>query len=443
MRAAPGPHVVIVGGGFAGLYAAQSLRRAPVRITLIDRRNFHLFQPLLYQVATGGLSPADIASPLRSILRRQRNVCVLQAEVTGFDAAGRRVLLGDASVEYDTLIVATGVSHHYFGRDDWEPLAPGLKSIEDATGIRRRVFEAFERAEREPDAARQQEWLTFAVVGGGPTGVELAGAIGELAHHTLPQDFCRIDTRQARVHLLEAGERILSTYDERLSRAAVASAERLGVTVRTGSVVTGIGPDGVTIGNGPRAEFIAARTVVWAAGVQASPLGAALAAATGAELDRQGRVIVGPDLAVPGHPGILVLGDLAHARQAGDRQPGGQPLPGLAPVAMQQGAYAGRLITRRLQGRETPPFRYRDRGSMAVIGRSAAVAQIRGLRLSGFAAWLAWLFIHLIYLVEFENRLLVLLQWGWSYVTRNRSARLITGTPKSRDSEPDGPGAES
>jgi NADH:ubiquinone reductase (H+-translocating) len=339
--------------------------------------------------------------------------------------------------------VATGVSHHYFGRDDWEPLAPGLKSIEDATGIRRRVFAAFERAEREPDAALQREWLTFVVVGGGPTGVELAGAIGELAHHTLPRDFCRIDTRQARVHLLEAGPRILSTYDERLSRAAAASAERLGVTVRTGSVVTGIGPDGVTIGDGERAEFIAARTVVWAAGVQASPLGAALAAATGAQLDRQGRIVVGPDLAVPGHPGILVLGDLAHARQAGDRQPGGQPLPGLAPVAMQQGAYAGRLLSRRLQGRETSSFRYRDRGSMAVIGRSAAVAQIRGLRLSGFAAWLAWLFIHLLYLVEFENRLLVLLQWGWSYVTRNRSARLITGTPGSRGGAPDGPGARS
>lgn len=422
--AAPGHHVVIVGGGFAGLYAAQSLRRAPVRVTLIDRRNFHLFQPLLYQVATGGLSPADIASPLRSVLRRQRNARVLQAEVTGFDTAGRRVLLGRESIPYDTLIVATGVSHHYFGRPDWEPLAPGLKSIEDATAIRRRVFAAFEQAEREPDPARRQEWLTFVVVGGGPTGVELAGAIGELAHHTLPRDFRLIDTRRTRIHLLEAGERILPAYDERLSRAAADSALRLGVTVRTGAAVTEISPDGVTVGDGPRAETIAARTVVWAAGVQASPLGAALAAATGAELDRQGRVMVGPDLALPGHPEILVLGDLAHARQ-----PDGRPLPGVAPVAMQQGAYAARLIQNRLRGRVISPFRYRDRGSMAVIGRSAAVAEIGGLRIRGFAAWLTWLFVHLIHLVEFENRLLVLVQWGWNYVTRNRSARLITGPP--------------
>lgn len=421
-------HVVIVGGGFAGLYAAQSLRRAPVKITLIDRRNFHLFQPLLYQVATGGLSPADIASPLRSVLRRQRNVCVLQGEVTGFDAAGRRVLLGDASIAYDTLILATGASHHYFGRGDWEPLAPGLKSIEDATEIRRRVFEAFERAEREPDAARQQEWMTFAVVGGGPTGVELAGAIGELAQHTLPRDFRHIDTQQTRVYLLEGTERILGTYDERLSRAATESLERIGVTVCTGSVVTDIQPDGVTLRRGQQSETIAARTVIWAAGVQASPLGAALARATGAELDRQGRVIVGPDLSVPGYPEVFVLGDLAHARQ-----PDGRTLPGVAPVAMQQGAYAARLIRRRLCGQETPPFRYRDRGSMAVIGRSAAVAQVGKLRLHGFPAWLAWLFVHLIYLVEFENRILVLLQWGWDYFTRNRSARLITETPKSRE----------
>jgi NADH dehydrogenase len=420
-------HVVIVGGGFAGLYAAQSLRRAPVRVTLIDRRNFHLFQPLLYQVATGGLSPADIASPLRSVLRRQHNVCVLQGEVTGFDAAGHRVLLGDASVEYDTLIVAAGASHHYFGHADWEPLAPGLKSIEDATEIRRRVFDAFERAEREPDAVRRQEWMTFAVVGGGPTGVELAGAMGELAHHTLPRDFRHIDTRQAEVHLLEGTERILAAYDERLSRAAAKSLERLGVQVHTGSVVTEIQPDGVTIRQEQQSATIAARTVVWAAGVQGSPLGAALARAIGAELDRQGRVLVGPDLSIPGHPEIFVLGDLAHARQ-----PAGRPLPGVAPVAMQQGAYTARLIARRLRGQATPPFRYRDRGSMAVIGRSAAVAQIGRLRLHSFPAWLVWLLVHLIYLVEFENRLLVLMQWGWIYVTKNRSARLITETPKSR-----------
>jgi NADH dehydrogenase len=422
---------VIVGGGFAGLYAAQSLRRAPVKITLIDRRNFHLFQPLLYQVATGGLSPADIASPLRSVLRRQRNVCVLQGEVTGFDVAGRRVLLGDTSVPYDTLIVATGASHHYFGRRDWEPLAPGLKSIEDATEIRRRVFDAFERAEREPDAARRQEWMTFSVVGGGPTGVELAGAIGELAHHTLPQDFRHIDTRRARVYLLEGTERILPAYDEQLSQAAVASLERLGVTVLPGSVVTDIQAHGLTVRRGQPSETIAARTVIWAAGVQASPLGAALAGVTGAELDRQGRVVVGPDLTVAGHPEVFVLGDLAHARQ-----PDGRPLPGVAPVAMQQGAYAARLIARRLRGQSLPGFRYRDRGCMAVIGRSSAVAQIGKLRLRSFPAWLVWLFVHLIYLVEFENRMLVLLQWGWNYFTRNRSARLITETPKSREDPP-------
>jgi NADH dehydrogenase len=427
MQAKPTHHVLIVGGGFAGLYAAQSLRRAPVRVTLIDRRNFHLFQPLLYQVATGGLSPADIASPLRAVLRRQKNVCVLQGEVTGIEAAERRVWLDDTSVEYDTLIVATGASHHYFGHADWESLAPGLKSIEDATEIRRRVFEAFERAEREPDAGRRQEWMTFAVVGGGPTGVELAGAIGELAHHTLPRDFRHIDTKRAEVHLLEGTERILATYDERLSRAAAVSHKRLGVTVRTGSVVTEIQPNSVTIRTGQQSETIAAGTVVWAAGVQASPLGTALARATEAELDRQGRVIVGPDLSIPSHPEIFVLGDLARARQSD-----GRPLPGVAPVAMQQGAYAARLIARRLHGQETPAFRYRDRGSMAVIGRSAAVAQIGRLRLHSLPAWLVWLFIHLMYLVEFENRLLVLLQWGWNYVTRNRSARLITETPKSR-----------
>jgi len=424
-------HVVIVGGGFAGLYAAQSLRRAPVRVTLIDRRNFHLFQPLLYQVATGGLSPADIASPLRSVLRRQRNVCVLRGEVTGFDPLGRRVWLGDEGIQYDTLILATGASHHYFGHANWEPLAPGLKSIEDATEIRRRVFEAFERAERETDAVRRQAWMTFAVVGGGPTGVELAGAIGELAHHTLPQDFRRVDTRQTQVFLLEGTGRILPVYDERLSRAAVESLGRLGVTVRTNSVVTDIQPDGVTLCRDGQPEVIAARTVVWAAGVQASPLGAALARATGAELDRQGRVIVAPDLSVAGHPEIFVLGDLAHAPQ-----PDGRPLPGVAPVAMQQGAYVARLIARRLCGQTAPPFHYRDRGSMAVIGRSAAVAQIGKLRLRRFPAWLVWLFVHLMYLVEFENRLLVLLQWGWNYLTRNRSARLITETPKSRDESP-------
>ena len=419
-----GHRVVIVGGGFGGLSAARSLRHAAVDVTLIDRRNFHLFQPLLYQVATGGLSPADIASPLRSVLRRQRNVRVLHGEVTEIESGARRVWMGGTSVDADTLVVAAGVAHHYFGHHDWQALAPGLKSIEDATDIRRRIFEAFERAELEIDPARQRAWMTFVVVGGGPTGVELAGAVGELAHYTLPGDFRRIDTRQARVHLLEGTGRILPTYDARLSPVAAASLNRLGVTVHTDSFVTDVRPDGVTVQSGQRTDTIPARTLLWAAGVKASALGAILARATGAELDRQGRVIVTPDLSVRGHPHVFVIGDLAHVPM-----PGGQPLPGVAPVAMQEGAYVARLISRRLRGLQTGPFRYRDYGSLAVIGRSAAVAQIGPLRLRGFLAWLTWLFVHLMYLVEFENRVLVLIQWGWNYVTRNRSARLITGEP--------------
>jgi NADH dehydrogenase len=421
--------VVIVGGGFAGLRAAQTLRNAPVQITLIDRRNFHLFQPLLYQVATGGLSPADIASPLRAVLRHQQNVSVLQGEVTEIDAQQHRVLLeGAASIQYDTLVLATGARHHYFGQSDWEPLAPGLKSIEDAMEIRRRVFTAFEQAELETVETRKEPWMTFVVVGGGPTGVELAGAIGELAHHTLPKDFRRIDTTQVKVYLLETSDQILKQYAEPLCGEAKRSLERLGVTVRTGCVVTDVHPTGVTIRCGDGSEVISARTVLWAAGVQASRLGKALAQATDAALDCQGRVIVDSDLTVPGHPNILVLGDLAHVAQAD-----GSPLPGVAPVALQQGAYAARLIRKRLQGQSLPPFRYRDRGNMAVIGRSAAVAQMGRWRLHGFLAWLAWLFIHVFYLVEFQNRMLVTMQWGWNYFTRNRSARLITKTGRSQE----------
>jgi NADH dehydrogenase len=424
--------VVIVGGGFAGLNAAQFLRRARVQVTLIDRRNFHLFQPLLYQVATGGLSPADIASPLRAVLSRQRNVRVVHGEVTGFDAGRREVQLGEDRIAYDTLIVATGARHHYFGNSDWEQFAPGLKSIEDAIAIRRRVFTAFERAEQETDDAVRRQMMTFVVVGGGPTGVELAGAIGELANHTLRNDFRSIDTTQATVLLLEGSERILPTYPIHLSEKATASLESLGVTVCANAFVTQIQPDHVMISVDGRDERIATRTVLWGAGVRASSLGMSLAEATGAQTDRQGRVIVQPDLSIPGHPEILVLGDLAHFQNQD-----GDPLPGVAPVAMQQGRYAARRIKRTLQGKTSPPFHYKDRGSMAVIGRSAAVAQIGKFQMHGFPAWLVWLFVHLINLVEFQNRVLVLAQWAWNYLTRNRSARLITEQPNpTRNREP-------
>jgi NADH dehydrogenase len=413
--------VVIVGGGFGGLKAAQSLKRVPVRVTLLDRRNFHLFQPLLYQVATGGLSPANIAAPLRSVLRRQKNARVLLAEVFDIDVANRRVLLDHGSLPYDTLIVAAGVWHQYFGHPEWEALAPGLKTVEDATGMRRRILAAFENAEREQDPGQRRAWLTFVVVGGGPTGVELAGAVGELAHHTLKNDFRSIDPRAARVVLVEGTERVLPPFPPPLSAKATDALARLGVTVHTGALVTDIRADGVTIQHGGRTETIPTRTVLWAAGVVASPLGKVLAAATGAALDRVGRVKVQADLTLPGHPEILAIGDLAHCE---DEQ--GRPLPGVAPVALQQGRYAARLIAARLRGQTLPPFRYTDYGSMATIGRNAAVADLGWVYLSGFLGWLAWLFIHLLKIDQFHNRLLVLTQWAWSYLTRNRSARLIT-----------------
>lgn len=415
-------HVVIIGGGFGGLYAARSLKRAPVWVTLIDRRNFHLFQPLLYQVATGGLSPANIAAPLRAILKRQKNTRVLLAEVIDIDAANRRVVLSDGEVGYDTLIVATGARHNYFGNDQWEKLAPGLKTIEDATEMRRRILLAFEAAERESDPDKLQGWLTFVVVGAGPTGVELAGTLGEMARHTLKHDFRAINPADARIFLVEGLDRVLPSYPPELSAKAQAALARLGVSVRTGAIVTDIQSDAVTLRCGERSERIPTRTVLWAAGVQASPLGRALAAAAGATLDRVGRVVVEPDLSLPGHPEIFVIGDLAHfSHQTG------KPLPGVAPVAMQQGRYVAKLVERRLRGEEMPPFHYKDYGSMATIGRAAAVADLGRLRFSGFFAWLTWLFIHLMYLVQFENRVLVLMQWALNYFTRNRYARLITG----------------
>lgn len=418
------PHrVVIVGGGFGGLHAVQALRRVPVDITLIDRRNFHLFQPLLYQVATGGLSPANIAAPLRSVLKRQKNARVLMAEVCGFDLSDRRVMLlnGD-SVPYDSLVVAAGSESFFFGHPDWERWAPALKSVEDATTIRRRILIAFEMAERETDPERILEWLTFVIVGGGPTGVELAGALAEVAYFTLRNEFRSIDPRDARIILLEGQDRLLPSYPPELSRKAKAHLEDICVTVRTGVSVTDIGPEAVTFRVGDRTETVSAKTVVWSAGVRASPLGRLLSEAAGVSVDRHGRVPVLPDLTVPGRPDVFVIGDLAcYVHQTG------VPLPGLAPVAIQQGQYVARLIQSRLRGETLPAFRYRDYGTTATIGRARAVAMIGPLRLSGLVAWLAWLFVHLMSIVAFENRLLILVQWAWNYCTWNRAARLITG----------------
>ena len=423
--------VVIVGGGFGGLHAALALRAAPVQVTLLDKRNFHLFHPLLYQVATGALSPANIAAPLRDVLKRQENVQVLLGEAIDFDVGRRAVILRDGELPYDTLILAVGVSHHYFGNEGWEEIAPGLKTIEDAIEIRRRVLLAFEAAERESDPALAEQWLTFVIAGGGPTGVELAGALGEIAHHTLRRNFRRIDPARARIYLVEGTERVLPTYPPDLSARAAAALERLGVTVLTNTLVTTLSPEGVTVRRGEEITTIAARTVLWAAGVQASPLGKRLADAAGAEVDRAGRVIVQPDLTLPGHPELLAIGDLAHfAHQTG------KPLPGVAQVAMQQGDYAARLIRARLVGKTLPPFRYRDYGNMATIGRAAAVADLGRLRFHGWIGWLIWLFIHLLYIVEFENRVLILFQWAWNYVTRSRGARLITGKEAAPGASP-------
>jgi NADH:ubiquinone reductase (H+-translocating) len=414
--------VVIVGGGFAGLYAARTLRGAPVQVTLVDRRNFHLFQPLLYQVATAGLSPGDIASPLRTVLKRQRNAEVLLAEVVHVDVLNQRVVFRDGDLPYDALVIATGASHAYFGHDEWEPLAPGLKTIEDALEIRRRILLAFEAAERETDPALRAAWLNFVVVGGGPTGVELAGTLGEIANRTLKGDFHHIDPADARIFLLEGADRVLPPYPPDLSRKARRSLEKLGVTVRTGTLVTNITAGDVTVRAGALVEHIPTHTVLWAAGVRASPLGKVLQAEAGAQLDRAGRVLVDPDLTIPGHPEIFVIGDLAsYAHQ------GGKPLPGVAPVAIQEGDFVARLIRRRAEGGALPTFHYNDKGSLATIGRAAAVADIKGLHLSGFLAWLTWVFVHLLYIVEFENRVLIFMQWAWNYFTSNRGARLITG----------------
>jgi NADH dehydrogenase len=421
-------HVVIIGGGFGGLQATRALAHAPVQATLVDSRNFHLFQPLLYQVATGGLSAANIASPLRAILKRQVNAQVLLGEVVDFDVDQRRVILRTGALTYDTLIVAAGARHHYFGHPEWEQFAPSLKTVDDATAIRGRVLLAFEEAEREADPERRRGWLTFVIVGGGPTGVELAGAIGELSHHTLQNEFRAINPADARILVVEGLDRVLPTYPPKLSRKAAEALGRLGVVVRTETFVTDIGPDSVTVRTAGNEERMASRTVLWAAGVEASPLAARLAEAAQVRTDRATRVMVEPDCTLRGHPEILVIGDMAHCA---DRS--GKPLPGVAQVAIQQGRYAAKLVEARLSGRTLPPFVYRDYGTMATIGRAAAVADLGWIRFSGYPAWLAWLFIHLMSLVGHQNRLLVFVQWAWNYFTRNRSARLITAAIRFRN----------
>ncbi|EDX86946.1 FAD dependent oxidoreductase, putative [Synechococcus sp. PCC 7335] len=416
-------HVVIVGGGFGGLYAAKALGKANVKVTLIDKRNFHLFQPLLYQVATGGLSAGDISSPLRSVLSKQKNVQVLMGEVTGIEPTTQIVTLKNGeTVSYDSLIVATGSSHHYFGKDEWSDIAPGMKTIEDALEVRRRIFLAFEAAEKESDPVRREALLTFFIVGGGPTGVELAGALAELAYETLREDFRSINPGETKVVLLEGMDRVLPPYPGDLSASAKNSLEKLGVEVRTNTLVTNIEGDIVTLKNGDSIEKVQAFTVLWAAGIKASPMGKAIADQTGAELDRIGRIIVGPDLSVPGCSNIYIAGDLAHYAHNSE-----SPLPGTASTAMQQGSYLADSIQRRLEGQSVSPFEYKNKGSMAVIGRNEAVADLGFAKMSGFPAWFLWIFVHIYYLVEFDNKLLVLLQWGWHYFTSQRGARLITG----------------
>ncbi len=411
--AAHTPHVVILGGGFAGLRCARALRGAPVRITLVDRSNHHLFQPLLYQVATAALSPADIASPIRAVLKRQENVEVWMGEAVDVDVERRVVRLRDGELSYDYLVVATGVTHAYFGRDDWAPLAPGLKTVDDALEIRRRFLLAFEAAEREADPRARRRLLTFVIVGAGPTGVELAGAMAEIARDVMPNDFRSIDTATARIILVEGADRVLPGYPPELSARARRQLERLGVEVRTGARVTGIEECAVQVGE----DRVEAGNVFWAAGVAASPLGARL----GAEVDRAGRVKVAPDGSIPGRPEVFVAGDLAAIEQDG------RPVPGVAPAAMQMGRHVARAIRADLKARPRPSFRYFDKGSLATIGRAAAVAEIAGLRLGGLVAWLAWVFIHILYLIGFRNRLVVMIQWAWAYLMYQRGVRLITG----------------
>ena len=416
--------VVILGGGFGGLAAAQKLKRAPVEVTLIDRRNFHLFQPLLYQVATGSLSPGEIAAPLRGVLSRQKNTCVLMGEAVDLDPQAKQVLLSDGGTfEYDSLIVATGTQTSYYGNDSWREWAPSLKSVEEATAIRHKILFAFERAERAATPEEARAWLTFVIVGAGATGLELAGALGEIARETLRHDFRRINPQEARIVLMEGAPRVLGPFPEDLSAKAEKLVTRLGVEVIKGVMVTNIDANGVMFKRGDATETLGAKTVLWAGGVTATAFGRKLAQRTNSESDRSGRIKVNRDLTIPDFPDIFIIGDLAHAVDDN-----GTPLPGVAQVAMQGGAYAAKVIRARVEGKPAPPaFRYFNKGEMAVIGRAAAVANIFGVHVSGLLAWLMWLFIHLMYIVEFQSRIMVFVQWGFEYLTFSRGARLITG----------------
>jgi NADH dehydrogenase len=410
--------VVILGGGFGGLYAATSLRRAPAEITLVDRRNFHLFQPLLYQVATGSLSPGEITAPLRAVLRRNSNTYVLLGEAVSLDAGARSLILADGVVPYDTLIVATGARDFYFGHDDWQAVAPGLKSIEEATVVRHKILYAFEAAERETDPVKRQAWLTFVIVGGGPTGVELSGALAEIARDTLRHDFRSIHPENSHILLLEGTSHVLPTYPQSLSIEAERELVRLGVRPRLDVRAVGIDREGVTLNTGER---IASKTVLWAAGVAPSEFGKVLEKQAGATLTKHGQVLVAPELTIPGRPEIFVIGDLAYFEQDG------HPVPGVAPVAMQEGRFAANAIEARLRGGTSGKFHYHDKCSLAVIGRRSAIAEIGRFRLHGIIAWLLWLFVHLMYIVTFSNRLIIFIRWGIQYVTFSRGARLITG----------------
>lgn len=411
--------VVVIGGGFGGLWAVRALRKAPVDITLIDRSNHHLFQPLLYQVATAGLAAPSIAAPLRHILRAQKNVTVLMGEVSTIDTAARRVFMGEHAISYDYLLVASGATHAYFGHDEWERYAPGLKNLDDAFAIRARILSAFEEAEATQDASQRDACLTFVVIGGGPTGVELAGTLAEIARHTLARDFRNIDSRKSRVMLIEAGPRVLGAFAEDLSAKARQQLEKLGVEVRTGQPVSEIGDGFLRFGD----QRVAARTILWAAGVSASPLGKQL----GAELDRAGRVRVQPDLSLAAHPEIFVAGDLASISSDG------KPVPGVAPAAKQMGSLVAKNILARLAGRETRPFHYADFGSLATIGRHSAVAQLPNVKLSGIFAWWFWLLLHIFFLIGFRSRLIVLINWAWAYFTYGRGARIILGLESEKD----------
>jgi len=413
--------VVIVGGGFGGLNAGKALTSPEVEVTLLDRRNYHLFQPLLYQVATGGLSPGEIAAPLRAIFEWQKNLRVIMTEVTGFDIQNRTVKTQTGDFNYDTLIVAPGAKTTYFGNEKWAPIAPSLKNIEDATKLRARLLSAFEEAEKEPDAFKRKALLTFLIVGGGPTGVELAGALSEIANDALKEDFRSFDPEDARIIILDAGPRILSAFSEALSKSAQRQLIELNVLCRTGVRVLEVSSAGAKVSVDGREEMIPARTVVWAAGVTGSPLGKALADAAGLELVRGGKIGVEPDCTLPGHPEIFVLGDLAHFQHGLEK-----PLPGVCQTAMQMGDYAGDLIQKRLAGKTKPAFKYWDKGNMAVIGRKRAVAQVGNFEFSGYFAWVLWVFIHVLYLVNFQSRLIVAIRWGFDYFSFNRGARLIT-----------------